>query len=390
MKKYILMLVAACQGLAMMAQSPAYKIRVVKNDGSQICALTEDIASVEFAKLGKVKVEISERYHTSTSIGVNLDVEANASRLKAVMVPASQTVADPKAYIEENAVVDYKSSYKKAFDFLTPETEYTVYALAYDSNGMPSEVTSKTFKTGKTEDDPFKVEAKDIHTTRLHYSVDAKDPNVKFFTVCENLDKYYQDCDEADNAGDIVNHFIAMWKSFGSMAGITWQEMMDIQMRLGTYDSEAENDPSRSLHWGSKCAIVTFGMSPDGELCTPIQVDPVMTKTPEPSDMTIKLTLVKNEWRNVVIRAEVSDENQPYYVTPQPASLLKDRNDGEVALWIFDNGDMEDYTRTGSQEWKYTSRYGGEEYTVYAWPMDGGAPAGKPVKLKFTLPEGSF
>ena len=28
------MLVAACQGLAMMAQSPAYKIRVVKNDGS--------------------------------------------------------------------------------------------------------------------------------------------------------------------------------------------------------------------------------------------------------------------------------------------------------------------------------------------------------------------
>ena len=106
--------------------------------------------------------------------------------------------------------------------------------------------------------------------------------------------------------------------------------------------------------------------------------------------MTIKLTLVKNEWRNVVIRAEVSDENQPYYVTPQPASLLKDRNDDEVALWIFDNGDMEDYTRTGSQEWKYTSRYGGEEYTVYAWPMDGGAPAGKPVKLKFTLPEGSF
>ena len=28
MKKYILMLVAACQGLAMMAQSPMYKMKV--------------------------------------------------------------------------------------------------------------------------------------------------------------------------------------------------------------------------------------------------------------------------------------------------------------------------------------------------------------------------
>ena len=66
MKKYILMLVAACQGLAMMAQSPMYKMKLTQKDGSKICALTEDIESMEFFKVGKVQVEISERYKTST------------------------------------------------------------------------------------------------------------------------------------------------------------------------------------------------------------------------------------------------------------------------------------------------------------------------------------
>ena len=32
--------------------------------------------------------------------------------------------------------------------------------MAYDMDGKPSEVTQKTLKTGKVEDDPFKVEAK--------------------------------------------------------------------------------------------------------------------------------------------------------------------------------------------------------------------------------------
>lgn len=390
MKKYILMLVAACQGLAMMAQSPIYKMKLTQKDGSKICALTEDIESMEFFKVGKVQVEISERYKTSTSLGVNLDIEINASQLKAVLVPASQTISDPKTYIEENATVDSKVSYKKAFDFLTPETEYTVYAMAYDMDGKPSEVTQKTFKTGKVEDDPFKVEAKNIRTTKLDYVVTPKDPNVKYFTICENLQKYLQDCDEADGAGDVVKHFIAMWKAFGGMCGITWQEMLKQDLKQGVYDTEADNNTTQSLFWDNDCAIITFGINENGELTTPIQIDPVRTKAPEKSDMTIKLTLVTNEWRNVVIKAEVSDEDHPYYITAQPESLLNGRTDDEVALWIFNNGDMSDYTRTGSQEWTFRSRYGGEVYHVYAWPTDGGAPAGDPVKIEFTLPEGRF
>ena len=140
MKKYIIALVAACMGLTVTAQSSAYKMKINMRDGSKLSVITDEVDSITFAKLGKVQATLSERYKTSTSLGVNIDIDVNASRVKAVCVPASQTIGDVKAYVEKHATVDAPTSYKKAFDFLSPETDYVVYALAYDTNGLASEM----------------------------------------------------------------------------------------------------------------------------------------------------------------------------------------------------------------------------------------------------------
>ena len=179
MKKHLLLLIAACQGLAVMAQSPAYKLKINLKNGSKLSVITDEVDAIKFGKLGKVQASLSQRYVTSTSIGVNIDIDVNVNMVKAVCVPASQTIDDPKAYIEANATLVAESSYKKAFDFLTPETDYVIYALAYDEYDVPSEVSSLKVTTGKTADDPFVVNAKNITTTSLDYVVTPKDANIQ-------------------------------------------------------------------------------------------------------------------------------------------------------------------------------------------------------------------
>ena len=169
--------------------------------------------------------------------------------MKAVCVPASQTIEDPKAYIEANATVEAYDSYKKAFDFLTPETDYVVYALAYDDNGIASEVSSLKLTTGKTADDPFVVNAKNITTTTLDYVVTAKDANVQYVVQTTGMDMYNTWCNEGENNGDVFQHFVTYWKAMGNMYGETWQQQIKYDAKKGTYDSEVDYNTQKTLLW---------------------------------------------------------------------------------------------------------------------------------------------
>lgn len=387
MKKYILLLAAACQGLAMMAQSPAYKMKVILKDGTTLNALTEDVEEISFTKLGKVKVDISERYKTSTSLAVNLDIDANASELKAVCVPASQPVPNPKDYIERNATVDHKGPYKKSFDFLTPETDYVIYALAYDANGLPSEVSELRMTTGKPADDPFTVEATTT-ATKVDYSVTPKDPNIeKYITICTGLDYYNKWCDDGNNAGDVLEHFVALWQAMASMYGMAWQdEMWEYETHTGT-----TSNIQGHLMWNADQVLISFGVNKDGTLASAIQVDKFKTKAPAKSDIKINLTLKTNEWRNVVIGAEVSNDDT-YLVNVQPASAVGDRTGAEITKWLLyeGNSDLSDYAKSGSQDWEFVPSKGGQKYYAIAFGMEDGAPTTEPVMIEFELPQGRF
>ncbi len=393
MKRNILFFIVALTAATMTAQTQSYKLRISQNNGAETYMLTEDVKDMRFVKLGKVKVNISERYATSTSLGVNLDIEPNVSRLKAVCVPASQKVNDPQTYIEEHAEAQSVFSYKKAWDFLTPETDYVVYALAYDSNGLPSEVSQLELRTGKAEDDPFNVEAKNVTTTSLDYVVSPKnDPNVKYVVQTTGLEMYNKWCDDGDNNGDVFQHFVSYWKAMGNIYGHTWQDQIQYDARTGTYDSEADYNTQKTLLWDADQVIITFGVTLDGELVTPIQTTKVKTLAPVPSSNVIALELKSNAWRDVVVTATTSNDDT-YLVNVQRAELVDPHlKAGDLVKWLLNSGtDYSLYSKSGSQDWEFSPNKGGEKYYAIGIGVDAyGAPTTEPVMIDFVLPEGGF
>lgn len=392
MKKYLLLLLAACQGLAVMAQTPDYKMKITMKNGTKLTARTDEVEDITFDKIGKTEVTISEKYKTSTSLGVNLEVGPNVSRIKAACVPASQTITDVKAFLEAKATVDYNGSYTKAFDFLTPETEYVVYAMAYDADGYIGDATQLKLTTGKVEDDPFVVETKNITTTTLDYVVTPKDPNVQYVVQTTGLDMYKLWCDEGTNAGDVFQHFVNYWKSIGQLYGASWQEMIHLDAKKGTYDSYADDNTQKVLLWDADQVVIVFGVNPEGELVTPIQITKARTLAPTPSENKISLEIKTNEWRNVVVSAKTTNGDK-YLVNVQKASLVDPHlKANDLAKWLLGSGqDLSFYAKSGDADWEFRPKEGNEKYYAIGIGMDDyGAPTTKPVIIDFVLPEGSF
>ena len=61
MKKYLLLLLVACQSMAAMAQSPAYKLKINMKNGTKLSVITDEVEAIKFAKLGKVQAKLSQR-----------------------------------------------------------------------------------------------------------------------------------------------------------------------------------------------------------------------------------------------------------------------------------------------------------------------------------------
>ena len=307
MKKYIFLLLAACQGLATMAQeNVAYKLKVNLASGEKFAFRADEVDSITFANYEKVQVNLSKRFVTSTTVAVNIELQENSKRFYALCLPAEQQIPEDqvKDYILKHKTVEAETSYKKSFDLLKPETEYTIYALAFDMNDIPSNVSKLTLKTGKVSDDPFSIAINKITNRSVDYTVTPKDPSIKYYTLSSTLDKYYEDCTTGENAGDVIQHYIAMWTQFASWYSSTWQEMMKLDMKTGTYTNN-----QIELLWDTDQMIVVFGMNDAGELVTPIYTQSYRTTAPKPSNNEIKIELAKEPaYRDVVVKTTVSNK----------------------------------------------------------------------------------
>ena len=130
MKKSILLMSALffC-GMTALAQEPLYKMKLTLQDGSKLAALTDEIDSMQLTTVKAAEVHVTERYKTSSSIGINIEAEASVTRVQAAIVAGSEK--DPNInyteYVQKHSVCDAKGSYTLAFDFLKPESIYTVY-----------------------------------------------------------------------------------------------------------------------------------------------------------------------------------------------------------------------------------------------------------------------
>lgn len=162
--------------------------------------------------------------------------------------------------------------------------------------------------------------------------------------------------------------------------------------RKGTYDSELDYNTQKTLLWDADQVIITFGVTNDGKLVTPIQTTKVRTLAPVPSDNKIKLTLKTNAWRDVVITADVSNSDM-YIVNVQSAAAADAHiQSGDLVKWLLNSGtDYSNYGKSGSQDWEFSPNKGGQKYYAIGIGIDdNGAPTTEPTIIDFVLPEGGF
>lgn len=397
MKKSILLMSALffC-GMTALAQEPLYKMKLTLQDGSKLAALTDEIDSMQLTTVKTAEVHVTERYKTSSSIGINIEAEASVTRVQAAIVAGSEK--DPNInyteYVQKHSVCDAKGSYTLAFDFLKPESIYTIYVLAYDENGLPTGLKSLTCSTGAVADDPFTVTTTHVGTTTLKYNVTAKDASVKYCTFATGYDYYQRWQLEEGTNGDVIKHFVSMWSTFASWYGENWQTMMKYDRREGTYEGDGYH-----LMWDARQVVITFGMDDDGNLVTPIQVDSIHTNAPTPVDMDIPVTVLSNEWGDQQIKAAPTT-NTPYFITMQPAAYV-DLYKTDAALlralcYEADNINPTDLARTRDEDlrdglWEFRVRKDVDtDYYIIAVGLDEGAPATRAFKTKITVPGGSF
>ena len=352
MKKYIFLLLAACQGLATMAQeNVAYKLKVNLASGEKFAFRADEVDSITFANYEKVQVNLSKRFVTSTTVAVNIELQENSKRFYALCLPAEQQIPEDqvKDYILKHKTVEAETSYKKSFDLLK-------------------------LKTGKVSDDPFSIAINKITNRSVDYTVTPKDPSIKYYTLSSTLDKYYEDCSAGENAGDVIQHYIAMWTQFASWYGSTWQEMMKLDIEL---------------LWDTDQMIVVFGMNDAGELVTPIYTQSYRTTAPKPSNNEIKIELAKEPaYRDVVVKTTVSN-NDDYFVSVQPASYVDKFESTEEMInhLCYNTHGIAGLTHNGSKEAiEFRPSKPDQDYYVIAVGLDEGAPCTKPVMLKFHNP----
>lgn len=397
MKKSILLAAALILcGMTVRAQEQLYKMKITLQDGSHLAALTDEVDSMELIEIGEAKATMTERYKTSSSIAVNIEAEASVSRVQAAIVYGSEVDPDMDytKYVQEHATIDATGSCTAAFDFLQPESVYTIYALAYDQNGLATGLTQLTTTTGSVADDPFTVKPLRIGTTSLSYEVEPKDPSLRYYSIATGADYYKIWQNEEGANGDVLQHFIAMWEVFASWYGDTWQSLMKDDLKQNKYESE-----STHLMWDAQQVVISFGMDLEGNLVTPIQVDSFHTNAPTPIEMDIPVTVVTNEWGNVELKAEPST-NDPYFIALQPATYVEQFADDEALLrglcYEADNINPATLARTRDTDtedgvWGFRIRRDTDtEYYIIAVGLDEGAPATKAFKTKIIVPGGSF
>ncbi|WP_025002731.1 hypothetical protein [Prevotella dentasini] len=387
MKKYLLFLLAISLGLVANAQSDKqyHKVTATMKSGEKIAYLTDDLDSITFAYYESAQVGLKQRYATSSSVAVDFELQPNCSKFYAACLPAGKVLSDDeiKDYLLENKTVESDASYVKDFTELESEKDYIVYALAFDSNEIPSGVSKLNVRTGKVADDLLRIEIIETTPTTVTYKVVPNNFSGKYEALCSGYEKYIEDCNAESNGGDVINHFIAYWQWLASMyPGETWQSIMDRQLYTGE-----QSITGTRLRWNSKQMIVAFGMDADGNPTTPVYTKTANTPAAKPTTNQITLTLSDLGARTVTLNAKTT--NDEGYVLAVEGEAYVNAFKGDYKAMAEDfcyQVDVNPLVVNGDSSKTFPNRKPGRKYFAFAIPIDEGAPAGEPIVIPFTTP----
>ncbi len=382
MRKYLLLLLATGLSIATYAQTSTklHKMTITMKSGEKAAFLSDDIDSLTFSTYEKTEVKMTRRFVTSNTVAVNFELQENCSRFYAVCVPAETPVGDIKNYVLQNKTLEKDSSYSKSFYGLEADKNYKVYALAFDINEVPGEVSVLEARTGKVEDDLLAISIMGATTTSITYKVTPKSNDIKYFSICTALNKHYEDCDAEDNGGDAVKHYIALWKYLASWnTGMTWQDVMKQHLVSGEKETVYER-----LKWNAEHIVIAFGMDDEGNLVTPIYTKHTETKVPKQSTNVITIT-TKDILKDGVIVDVKTTNDDDYYIGCQRKDFVdKFTNHQEMIDYLLYEIDPKHYTHHGNEEnLTLKAQRANFDYYIIAVPLDNGAPAGEPIAIPF-------
>lgn len=161
MKKIFSVLMIALLVVAVVAQTPKSRKRMIVNTGGTTTAYAVDrLDSITFDHVNPVEVTLALNSSAGYSIKVNVTKPDDCSHYQVAIYPAGEQVADVAAYVSEHASYDMTVSKELELGGLTPNTDYVVAALAYDRYDMASGVTTLNVST---------VEATDAELPKVGY-----------------------------------------------------------------------------------------------------------------------------------------------------------------------------------------------------------------------------
>lgn len=143
----------AVVAMSTMAQTTANRRMIIKTaDGTTRVYDASRVSRVTFDEVTPVSVPLTLVSAAGYSVKVHATMPQGCSQYLLATIPAGEQPADLVNYIINNAAVTANATKDLELGGLQPESNYTVYSLAYDAYGMVSGISSLDVSTIQATD----------------------------------------------------------------------------------------------------------------------------------------------------------------------------------------------------------------------------------------------
>lgn len=276
--------------------------------------------------------------------------------------------------------------------YIHEDTDYVLYAFGVSPEGeLTTAVAVKEFSNKVST---ITINVKDITPTDATAVINPSANNLNYYWGLTTKD----DFTAKGGADGMVQFRINIWKNTASYYGdgTTWQEAMSWDLKNGPVE-EALSERFDPLTPETDYVLYAFGMSPEGELTTPVAVKEFTNKTPA---NTISIELKDEEPVDATVLITPSDNEMTYYWGLSTLAKFEATGGAEkvvenrLNVWKNLAASWDDGTtwqevmswdlKSGVTDEKLSDRfdlYPGNDYIIYAFGIDAEGELTAPVTM---------
>lgn len=173
--------------------------------------------------------------------------------------------------------------------------------------GCKNDTTEPTTPNEPDKPKPhFVIEVKSLTETTVEFSVTPADMEMTYIAMMTT--KEYYDSFE-DNAEAFVYDDIAWFYEISANEGITFEECLAERLKTGTL-----NDTQENLDPDSEYYIYAYGLSPEGDVLTPLYTTLFKTLSPELTKITFDVEVIDIDYTEATVNVTPSDNDALYFI----------------------------------------------------------------------------